>query len=60
MSLIQSSKTERNLLLHFEVYDKVMFTLLNNKREFHLNSILKCRDLGKSTSNPKAHNVSNE
>ena len=27
---------------------KSIFTLLNNKQEVHLKSILKCRDLGKS------------
>ena len=28
---------------------KSIFTLLNNKQEVHLKSILKCRDLGKSS-----------
>ena len=49
MSLIQSLKTERNYIF------KSIFTLLNNKQEVHLKSILKCRDLGKSSGdNPRA------
>ena len=32
---------------------KSIFTLLNNKQEVHLKSILKCRDLGKSIINDK-------